>query len=195
MPNTPAGTVYTIGHSTRTVVELSILLRQVAVDLLIDVRAFPRSRTNPQFNSDVLPQALVAVGLGYRHLPTLGGRRRRASAGAPSVNSLWRNSSFRNYADYSATDEFRVGFAELLALSGRHCCAIMCAEALWWQCHRRIITDYLLVEGLAVTHIMGNHNLVRATLTPGAQRAPDGAMVYRGPAPVQAPLHGGRARG
>jgi uncharacterized protein (DUF488 family) len=141
-----SGTTYTIGHSTLTIIELIDRLKQVAVDLLIDVRAIPRSRTNPQFNIELLPASLADVGMAYRHLPALGGRRHRPSAAPPSVNALWRNASFRNYADYATAAAFRGGFEELLALADRHCCAIMCAEALWWRCHRRIIADYLLAD-------------------------------------------------
>ncbi len=137
-------TVYTIGHSNRTVDELVALLRQVDVDLLVDVRAFPRSRSMPQFNIDTLPEALTAKGIGYQHIRALGGRRHHPKGAPPSTNTFWRVASFRNYADYAETAEFRAGLEELLALASAHRCAIMCAEAVWWRCHRRIITDYLL---------------------------------------------------
>jgi uncharacterized protein (DUF488 family) len=93
---------------------------------------------------------------------------------------LWRNQSFRNYADYAATDAFRAGLEELRSLSRERCCAIMCSEAVWWRCHRRIITDYLLAEGNPVGHIMGLNNIQAASLTPGARRLPGGTLVYRG---------------
>src|SRR6185437_4490080 len=99
-------------------------------------------------------------------LGALGGRRRRSKAAAPSPNLLWRNDSFRNYADYAATDAFRAGLAELRALTLTHCCALMCSEAVWWRCHRRIIADYLLAEGISVAHIMGHGQVVPAMLTP-----------------------------
>ena len=172
--------LYTIGHSTRTLAELVALLQQVGIEVLVDVRAFPRSRTNPQFNEDTLPEALAAVGIEYRHLAALGGRRHRGREALPSPNTLWRNQSFRNYADYTATDAFRAGLDELRSLIVERCCAIMCSEAVWWRCHRRIITDYLLAEGMAVGHIMGPNTIQAAELTPGARRLPGGTLVYPG---------------
>ena len=171
-------TVFTIGHSTRTIDEFVALLRQAGVDMVIDVRSFPRSRTNPQFNTQTLPGSLAEAGMSYRHLGALGGRRRRSKAAAPSPNLLWRNDSFRNYADYAATDAFRAGLAELRALTLAHCCALMCSEAVWWRCHRRIIADYLLAEGISVAHIMGHGQVVPAMLTPGAQVFAGGTLVY-----------------
>lgn len=171
-------TLYTIGHSRRTIAEFVALLRQVAVELIVDVRAFPRSRTNPQFNADALSESLTETGMTYRHLRALGGRRHRDRDTAPSPNTLWRNEAFRNYADYAATAAFREGFDELRALLRDHCCAIMCAEAVWWRCHRRIITDHLLAEGISVMHIMGHNKVQPATLTPGVQRSPDVADLF-----------------
>jgi uncharacterized protein (DUF488 family) len=171
-------TIYTIGHSMRSVLELVELLQQVSVDLLVDVRSLPRSRANPQFNIETLPGALTAVGIGYRHLAALGGLRGRRRDGTSSPNTLWRNAAFRNYADYAATGAFRDGLGELGSLAGDHCCAVMCAEAVWWRCHRRIIADYLLMRGVAVAHIMGPDNIDPATFTPGAQPLPDGEIVY-----------------
>jgi uncharacterized protein (DUF488 family) len=127
------------------------------VDLLVDVRSIPRSRTNPQFNADALPEVLADAGIGYLHLPALGGLRHRTKGAMPSPNSLWRVAAFRNYADYAATGAFRRGLDELRALARDNCCAIMCSEAVWWRCHRRIIADYLLAVGVPVAHIMG-HN-------------------------------------
>jgi uncharacterized protein (DUF488 family) len=146
--------------------------------LLADVRSVPRSRTNPQFNADVLSEALAAAGMTYRHLRALGGLRHRRKDAMPSPNALWRNEAFRNYADYAATDEFRAGFDELRALALVHRCAIMCAEAVWWRCHRRIITDYLLADGIPVAHVMGHNRIDPAKLTPGARLLPGGGLVY-----------------
>ena len=120
------------------------------------------------------------AGIAYRHLPALGGLRRRRKQESASQNSLWVNSAFRNYADYASTEEFRLGLDQLAALTRHHCCAIMCAEAVWWRCHRRIIADYLLVQGLAVAHIMGSGKIDAATLTPGARPLDDGTIVYPG---------------
>jgi uncharacterized protein (DUF488 family) len=176
----PAGSIFTIGHSTRSVAELVALLREAGVDLLVDVRSVPRSRTNPQFNADTLPQALTAARIGYRHIPALGGLRRHPNGAPESPNTLWRTDAFRNYADYAMTEPFRAGFAELRALASEHRCAIMCAEAVWWRCHRRLIADYLIAEGVPVGHIMGPGKIEPARLTPGAQPQPDGRIVYAG---------------
>jgi len=119
-------TVFTIGHSTRTIAEFVALLAQVAVESVVDVRSIPRSRTNPQFNADILPGSLAEAGMTYRHLRTLGGRRQRSQDQTPSPNTLWRNESFRNYADYAASEAFRAGLDELEALARRQCCAVMC---------------------------------------------------------------------
>jgi uncharacterized protein (DUF488 family) len=173
-----ASPVFTIGHSTRTVPELVDLLRQNSVDLLIDVRSVPRSRTNPQFNAEALPAPLGEAGIGYRHLAALGGLRGRRKDEATSPNTLWRNDAFRNYADYAATGAFRAGLDELKTLARDHRCAIMCAEAVWWRCHRRIIADYLLAGGVPVAHIMGPGKVDRATLTPGAKPLSDGTLAY-----------------
>ena len=171
-------TIFTIGHSTRTIGEFLALLQQAAIDLLIDVRSVPRSRTNPQFNADALPAALAEAGIAYRHLPALGGLRHRKKGAMPSPNTLWRVAAFRNYADYAATDAFRTGLDELRALARDNRCAIMCAEAVWWRCHRRIIADYLLASGVSVSHIMGLNKVNPAKLTPGVRSLPGGTLVY-----------------
>lgn len=170
--------LWTIGHSTRTIAEFAALLRQVPVDLVADVRSIPRSRANPQFNADVLPAALDVDGVDYRHLPALGGLRGRRKDGLPSPNTLWRNAAFRNYADYAATGEFRAGLEALLALARDQRCAIMCAEAVWWRCHRRIIADYLLAVGIKVAHILGPNQIAPASLTPGVRILGGGVLVY-----------------
>lgn len=182
-------TIWTIGHSTRPVGELIGLLGQVAASLLVDIRSVPRSRTNPQFNREALPATLAVAGIGYRHLPDLGGLRGRRKGGLPSSNTLWRNGSFRNYADYAAADPaFRNGLHELIALGRDHRTAILCAEAVWWRCHRRIVTDYLLAAGLTVCHILGIDHVEPASLTPGAIPQPDGSILYPSPADAQLSL-------
>ena len=173
-------TIYTIGHSTRSVAELVALLREAGVDLLVDVRSAPRSRTNPQFNTDALPEALAEAGIGYRHIAALGGLRHHPKGAPESPNTLWRNDAFRNYADYAMTEPFRDGLAELRALAADHTCAIMCAEAVWWRCHRRLVADYLLTEGVPIGHIMGPGKIEPARLTPGALPRPDGTIIYAG---------------
>jgi uncharacterized protein (DUF488 family) len=175
-----ASPIFTIGHSTRPVSELVELLRQVSVDLLVDVRSVPRSRANPQFNAEALPQALAAAGIRYRHLAALGGLRGHRKDAGPSQNTLWRNDAFRNYADYAATGQFRSGLDQLIELAEAHRCAIMCAEAVWWRCHRRIVADYLLVHGIPVAHIMGPGKVDPATMTPGALPLADGTIRYSG---------------
>ena len=154
------------------------MLQEVGVDLLVDVRSIPRSRTNPQFNADALPGPLGDAGIGYRHLSSLGGLRHRKKGAPTSLNTFWHVAAFRNYADYAATDAFRTGLNELRALSRDNCCAIMCAEAVWWRCHRRIIADYLLAQGVPVMHIMGSGKVDPAKLTPGAHVLTNGALVY-----------------
>jgi uncharacterized protein (DUF488 family) len=172
------GTIYTIGHSTRAVDELVALLREAGVDLLIDIRTVPRSRFNPQFNNDTLPAALGAQGLHYRHLAALGGLRHAPKGAPPSPNGLWQNEAFRAYADYALTEPFRQGLAELHRFGDALTCAIMCAEAVWWRCHRRIVSDYLLSAGVEVRHILGPGKIEPASLTPGAEPQPDGTILY-----------------
>jgi uncharacterized protein (DUF488 family) len=177
-------TIWTIGHSTRPIEEFSRLLGRIAIDLLVDIRSIPRSRTNPQFNREALPSALAATGVGYRHLPELGGLRGPRKDGVASPNTLWRSGAFRNYADYAAANPaFRLGLSELQALArDRRHIAIMCAEAVWWRCHRRIVSDYLLVAGFVVGHILSGDRIEPARLTPGAIPQPDGAIIYPAPA-------------
>src|SRR5690348_14840023 len=117
MPHTGKVTVYTIGHSTRTIAEFGALLAESAIELVVDVRAIPRSRTNPQFNRDALPTSLAALSIGYEHIAELGGRRRRPRDAPPSANTFWHNASFRNYADYAATDAYKAGISRLRELS------------------------------------------------------------------------------
>jgi len=173
--------VHTIGHSTRPLSELVSLLRDARVTFLVDVRRFPHSRTNPQFNAETLGPALTQQGIGYRHLPSLGGRRGGARTQEPSPNTLWREAAFRAYADYAGSAEFRAGLAALLAIAAEHEVAIMCAEAVWWRCHRRIVADYLLVRGIEVRHILGPGKIEPARLTEGAVAKSDGTLLYRNP--------------
>jgi uncharacterized protein (DUF488 family) len=144
------GTIYTIGHSTRTTRQLLELLRAHGVEQVVDVRTIPRSRHNPQFNRPALSRSLHVVKLGYRHLKALGGLRH---ARADSINLGWRNASFRGFADYMQTDDFAAGLASLERISRRRPTAIMCAEAVPWQCHRSLIADALTVAGWRVLHI------------------------------------------
>jgi uncharacterized protein (DUF488 family) len=170
--------MFTIGHSTRSADEVIALLREAEVDLLVDVRTVPRSRFNPQFNVDVFPETLGAAGIGYRHFAALGGLRHRLKGAPPSPNGLWQSEAFQAYADYALTPPFHAALAELRGLAGEHRPAIMCAETVWWRCHRRIITDYLLAAGDEVEHIMAPGKIEPASLTPGAEPRPDGRIVY-----------------
>ncbi len=167
---------FTIGHSTRSVNEIAGLLHEVGAETIVDVRKMPRSRTNPQFNIDVLPGELSERRIGYRHIAALGGLRGREPALSLSPNTLWRNRSFRNYADYATTPAFRAGLAELVAMGAQQTCAVMCAEILWWRCHRRIIADYLLAEGATVFHVLGPGKVTPAVLTAGVERAAEGLL-------------------
>ena len=170
---------YTIGHSTRPIEESVQLLEESAITLVVDVRAIPRSRTNPQYNSDVLPRSLDAHSIGYEHLAALGGRRSRQPGVDPSLNGYWQHASFHNYADYALGDEFKVGLERLRTVGHQHSCAIMCSEAVWWRCHRRIVTDYLLAAGEQVLHILGPNHVEPAKMTPNARGGPDG-VTYPG---------------
>jgi uncharacterized protein (DUF488 family) len=169
---------FTIGHSTRALREFTDLLEASSIETLVDVRSIPRSRTNPQFNRDTLPDSLAPQGIGYLHLSELGGRRSHRKDDAPSPNGYWTHPAFRNYADYALTAPFQEGLTQLLELGRRRRCAVMCSEAVWWRCHRRIIADYLLLRGETVLHIMDTHHTPAATLTPGAQAQPDGTLLY-----------------
>ena len=169
---------FTVGHSTHPVDELVAMLKPNGVTRVIDVRAFPRSRTNPQYNSEALPEALALHGIGYEHAPALGGKRGRSKTVAPETNAFWDNDSFRNYADYAMSREFQEGLARLIERGHAQRVAIMCAESVWWRCHRRIITDYLLARGEDVWHIMGVEAIEPAKITPAARPGPGGALVY-----------------
>jgi uncharacterized protein (DUF488 family) len=173
-------TVFTIGHSTRPIAAFIALLSSAGVDRVVDVRRFPGSRRHPQFNAAALAGSLAAAGIDYRHSPALGGRRGQPADGAPSPHTLWREAAFRNYADYAETPEFRDAFAILRRLAEEGAPAIMCAEAVWWRCHRRIITDYLIAAGVPVEHIFDG-KIERATLTPEATVRADGTVLYRAP--------------
>lgn len=168
----------TIGHSDRSNDEFIAMLREDGVEMLVDVRAFPRSRTNPAFNIDVLPDALEKVQIGYCHCPALGGRRPHEPGVDPDRNAWWRVKSFHNYADHALGPEFGAALARLIELGRGRRVAMMCAEAVWWRCHRRIITDYLLLNGHKVTHLMAPGRRDEATPSPGARPTGDGRVVY-----------------
>lgn len=179
----PPLTIFTIGHSTRTLEQFVELLAIHGVRQVADIRTVPRSRRHPQFEREALARSLPARGLVYLHLPALGGLRR---ARADSVNTAWQNASFRGYADYMATPGFARGLEELIAFARKAPTAIMCAEAVWWRCHRRLVADALLVAGtnakrqtIVVRHIVSTAAAAPHELTPFA-RVEDGRLTYPG---------------
>ncbi len=169
---------FTIGHSTRTISEFVRLLQIADIRIVLDVRTIPRSRTNPQYNKEILPESLAEFQVQYEHLPELGGRRGKSHDIAPEVNAFWVNQSFHNYADYALSESFRSGLDQLRKIGHVNRCAIMCSEAVWWRCHRRIITDYLLSANEDVFHILSEDHIDPAALTLGVVHLADGTLTY-----------------
>ncbi|MDZ4801445.1 MAG: DUF488 domain-containing protein [Bryobacteraceae bacterium] len=151
MPQDSPPIAFTVGHSTRSLEDFIDLLNAHSVTRLLDVRTVPRSRHNPQFNGDSLPEALATAGIRYEHVPGLGGFRH---ASKDSQNGAWRNASFRGYADYMQTADFAENLANLLDIVRKERVALMCAEAVPWRCHRSLIADALLVQGIRVDEIV-----------------------------------------
>jgi uncharacterized protein (DUF488 family) len=187
--------IWTIGHSTRTIDEFISLLKENEVKLLVDVRAFPSSKRYPQFNKDALAESLSAPGIRYEHFPELGGKRKSKP---DSHNTSWRNASFRGYADYMETEQFQKGIERLLDLAAQGAApkafgaemkhdgceavtpwrtAIMCAEAVWWRCHRSLIADHLKARGVEVLHILGPNKVEPHPYT-SAVRIVNGELSY-----------------
>ena len=169
---------FTLGHSTRSIDAFVSLLRLAEVGLVADVRTVPKSRTNPQYNKDALPEDLARFQIDYQHLPELGGLRGKSKDCPPELNGFWQNGSFHNYADYALSAEFRAGLEQFIAAGRKRRCAVMCAEAVWWRCHRRIIADHLIARGEDVFHLMGSNRIEPARLTPGAQIRSDESIIY-----------------
>ena len=169
---------FTIGHSNRGIEEFIDLLRQAQVELLVDIRKIPMSRTNPQFNNDRLPQSLAAFQISYDYIAALGGLRGRNRDLPRDVNGFWTNISFHNYADYALSGAFHEGFEQLLAVGEKPRSAIMCSEAVWLRCPRRIVTDSLIANWQTVFHVMGKGRLEPARLTAGAVVESDATIVY-----------------
>jgi uncharacterized protein (DUF488 family) len=167
--------VWTIGHSTREFDDVITMLRANAITFLVDVRSYPSSRKFPQWNKAAVIEEMPA-DIGYRWIQKLGGRR-HTPAGVKSPNGAWRVKAFRDYADYMQTTEFADGLAELLELTDQQRPAIMCSEAVPWRCHRRLITDALIVAGAEVCHIMSATSTARATLSDFAH-VDDGNLTY-----------------
>jgi uncharacterized protein (DUF488 family) len=167
-------TIWTIGHSTRTYDEFCLLLKQFDINLLVDVRAFPGSRRYPHFNRSELQVALQRDGIDYLHMPALGGRRKPL---ANSPNGVWRNESFRGYADYMDTDEFKSAIATLEQLASTVRVAYMCSESVWWKCHRGLISDSLKLRKWNVIHILEKGKTQEHPFTPPL-RAVQGKILY-----------------
>jgi len=167
---------WTVGHSTRSALEFSEILLAHQIDALVDVRSFPGSHRYPHFNKPELFRTLQAIGILYSHFPQLGGRRRPSPH---SKNTAWKNSSFRAYADHMESEEFKKGMEDLLELTQQQRTAIMCAEALWWRCHRSLIADFLKSKGLAVIHILDGKKTEAHPYTPAA-RIVEGRLSYAG---------------
>lgn len=172
-----AGTLYTIGHSTHSIEEFIALLKEHGIEHLVDVRSIPKSRHVPQFNSDVFAPALAKAGIGYTHLKALGGRRYSRKG---SINTGWRNASFRGYADYMGTAEFAEGLQELTRIAKGQRAAIMCAEAVPWRCHRSMIGDAMLVRGWKVLDIVSAKPPTEHKVTPFLKLV-DGQITYPDP--------------
>jgi uncharacterized protein (DUF488 family) len=169
-------TIYTIGHSTRTIEQFIALLRAHGIEEQVDVRTIPRSRHNPQFGEEELEVSLLQAGIAYTHLGKLGGLRH---ASKDSVNLGWQNTSFRGFADYMATPEFQTGLDELKAMAEKKRVAIMCAEAVPWRCHRSLIADALTIQGWQVLHIQSRKTASPHELT-SFIKVQDGKITYPG---------------
>jgi len=168
--------IWTIGHSTRSIENFISLLKKNEIKLLADVRSWPGSKRYPQFNREALAESLNAHGMRYEHFPELGGRRK---SNADSRNMAWRNASFRGYADYMETEEFHKAVERLLGLAAKAGpAAIMCAEAVWWRCHRSLISDYLKARDIEVMHILETNKIEPHPFT-SAARIVNGELSYR----------------
>jgi uncharacterized protein (DUF488 family) len=173
----PPMILYTVGHSNRSADELIAILAAAEVACVVDVRGIPRSRANPQFAIDVLPRTLAAAGLDYVHVADLGGRRPRQRAIDEDVNAGWTHRAFHNYADYAMTAPFRDALRGVLARAADERCAVMCAEAVWWRCHRRIVADHALAHGFEVVHLL-DRKQEPGRLTPFASVGPGTRVTY-----------------
>ena len=169
-------TIYTIGHSTRSFDAFRALLEAHAIEQVADIRTIPASRRHPQFAGPALADALANAGIGYRHFPGLGGLRKPRR---DSRNGAWRNASFRGYADHMETDEFRRSLDALVDWSARPT-AIMCAEAVWWRCHRQLVADALVARGIEVRHIATDTSAAPHGLTEFARTDANGRVTYPG---------------
>lgn len=160
--------IWTIGHSTRPIEDFVLLLKENGIQCLVDVRSYPSSRKNPQFNQDALNDSLSDSHIKYVHLPSVGGKRSKQADMDHEMNGYWTHPSFHNYADYALTQDFQDGLSELIQFAQSFNTAMMCSEAVWWKCHRRILTDYMLSRQFIVKHIMGHNQVNDAQMFEGA---------------------------
>lgn len=179
-------TLYTVGHSTRSLDEFLALLRAHRIAGIVDVRRFPGSRRHPHFGSDPLAQVLAEAGIRYAHAPDLGGRR--ASSASDSPNRAWRNASFRAYADHMASPEFRAALGRVLAAAEERPTAVLCAEAVPWRCHRQLIADAAVAREWRVLHVLDGGRLEEHALHPEARVRQNGTVEYPGPEAEQGEL-------
>lgn len=168
----------TIGHSNRDLSEFLYMLNESGTEVLVDVRSFPRSPTNPAYNIETLPGDLQNIDIEYVHCEALGGRRPKQTNIDKQVNAFWRVQSFHNYADYALGEEFGSAFKVLTRLGSKRRLTLMCSEAVWWRCHRRIIADYLILTGHSVDHLMAPGHWEHAVPTIGATRNSSGKVIY-----------------
>lgn len=169
---------FTIGHSNRSFPAFLKLLREAEVERVLDIQKIPMSRANPQFDKDALSIALSEAQISYEHLSALGGLRGSAKTFPTTMNGMWTNESFHNYADYALTASFQEGLQHLLEEGHEQRSAIMCSEAVWWRCHRRIVADYLIARGETVFHIIGPNRIEPARMTAGAVVEPVCIVTY-----------------
>ena len=188
--STHYGEVWTVGHSNQTIEDFLSLLESHGIGRAVDVRRFPGSRRDPHFEKSRLGAALCQSGIGYEHWPELGGRRQPRP---DSANTNWKNAGFRGYADYMETREFGEAMARLLPSLGSRRTALMCAEALWWQCHRSLIADYLKSIGLAVQHILAEGKTQGHPYT-SAARIVEGRLSYAGESLFDQPQNSASSR-
>lgn len=177
--------IYTIGHSNRSFAEFTELLTAAGITALVDVRKLPGSKKNPQFNEEVFTNELPQIGITYRRVAPLTGRRNVSRTIPFEVNGNWRNRSFHNYADHALSAEFSLALHDLRTAAATDLTAVMCSEAVWWRCHRRIIADHLIAAGEDVSHIMGPGQIMQATLNEGAVIGADNKVRYPGDGKTQ----------
>lgn len=170
--------ILTVGHSSRTLADFLLLLEENSIDLLVDVRRLPGSNRYPHFNADVLESALLERGIEYTRPEGLTGRRAVSKDIAFEVNAWWQNRSFHNYADHALSREFRQALAQVTEAAAARHAVVMCSEAVWWRCHRRIIADYLIANGTEVRHILGESHVTEAELSAGAKVGPGLEVTY-----------------